>query len=74
MQSVSRSSLKDEVRQGPSKAAIVSENIDALCELILQDRHVTYRELKASLGVSATSKHSIHLAVKRFVLVGSRTI
>ena len=53
------------------------ENIDVVRELIMQDRHtvVTYREIKASLGISFTSIHSIlheQLAVKRFVLVGSR--
>ena len=36
-------------------------------ELIMQDRHVTYREIEASLGISCTSIHSIlhvKLAVK----------
>ena len=44
------------------------ENIDAVRELIMQDRHVTYREMEASLGNSSTSIHSIlheHLAVKK---------
>ena len=36
-----RPSLKDEVREGPPKTAVVSENIDAMRELIMQDRHVT---------------------------------
>ena len=40
-----RRSLKDEVREGPPKTAVVSENIDAVRELIMQDRHVTYREI-----------------------------
>ena len=46
----------------------MSENIDAVRELIMQDRHVTYREIKASLGISSTSIHSIlheQLAVKK---------
>ena len=63
-----RRSLKDEVREGPPKAAVVSENIDAVRELRMQDHHVTYREIVASLGISSTSIHSIldeHLAVKR---------
>ena len=54
-----RGSLKDEVREGRPKAAVVSENIDAVRRLIMQDRHVTYREIKASLGISSTSIHSI---------------
>ena len=45
-----RRSLKDKVREGPPKTAIVSENID---------HHVTYREIEAPLGISATSIHSI---------------
>ena len=43
------------------------ENIDAVRELIMQDHHVTYREIQASLGIAFTSIHSIlheHLAVK----------
>ena len=63
-----RRSLKDEVREGRPKTAVVSENIDAVRELIMQDRHVTYREIEASLGISSTSIHSIlheHLAVKK---------
>ena len=46
----------------------MSENIDAVRELIMPDRHVTYREIEASLGISSTSIHSIlhvHLAVKK---------
>ena len=54
-----RSSLKDEFREGPSKTAVVSDNIDAVRELIMQDRHVTYREIEASLGISSTNIHSI---------------
>ena len=72
-----RRSLKYEVREGPPKTAVVSEKIDALRELMMQDRHVTYREIEASLHISSTSIHSIlHklLTVKRFVLVGSCTI
>ena len=36
-------------------------------QLILQDRHVTYREIETTLGISGTSIHSIlceHLTVK----------
>ena len=44
-----RRSLKDKVREGPPKTAVVSENIAALRELIMQDRHVIYRVIKASI-------------------------
>ena len=43
-------------------------NIDAVRELIMQDRHVTYHETEASLGIFSTSIHSIlheQLAVKK---------
>jgi len=46
----------------------VPENIDAVRELIKQDRHVTYREIEASLDISMTSIYKIlheHLAVKK---------
>ena len=59
--------LKNEIREGLPKAALESENIDALRELIMQDRHVTYLEIEASLGISSSNIHSIlheQLAVK----------
>ena len=62
-----RRSPKDKVREGLPKADVVSENSAAVRDLIVQDRHVTYRGIKASLGISSTSIHSIlheHLAVK----------
>ncbi|XP_037952518.1 uncharacterized protein LOC119682999 [Teleopsis dalmanni] len=60
-----RRSLKDEFREGRPKTAVVPDNIDVVRELIMQDRHVTYREIQASLSISPTSIHSIlheHLA------------
>ena len=54
-----RSSLKDEVREVPPKTAVVPENIDAVRELLMQDRHVTYRQIEAFLDISSTSIHSI---------------
>ena len=45
-----RRSLKDEFRAGRPKTAIVPEIIDAVSELIMQDHHVTYREIKTSPG------------------------
>ena len=61
-------SLKDKVCEGHLKIAVVSENIDAVRELIMQDRNVTYREIEASLGISSTSIPPIlheQLAVKK---------
>ena len=52
-------SLKNEVREGRPKTAVVSENIDAVRELIMPDRHVTYRQIEASLDISCSSIRSI---------------
>ena len=49
-----RRSLKDELREGPAKTVVVHiENIDAVRELIMQDRHATYPEIEASLGITS---------------------
>lgn len=40
-----RASVSDEFREGRQKTAVVPQNIDAVHELIMQDRHVTYREI-----------------------------
>ena len=45
-----RCSLKDEFLEGPPKTAAVSENLDAVRELIMQDHNATYREIEASLA------------------------
>ena len=37
-----RNSLQDEFREGRPKLVVVLEIIDAVCQLILQDRHVIY--------------------------------
>ena len=39
--SCGRGSLKDEVRRGRQKTAVLSDNIDVVRDLIMQDRHVT---------------------------------
>ena len=39
------SSLQDEFRNGRPKSVVVPETIDAVRQLILQDRPVTYREI-----------------------------
>ena len=61
-------SIIDDVREGSPKTAVVSENIDAVRKLIMQDRHVTYREMEPHMDISSTSIHSIlreQLAVKK---------
>ena len=66
-----RNSLQDEFREGRSKSVVIPEAIDAVRQLILQERHVTYRETEITLGISETSIHSIlheHLTVKKNLL------
>ena len=41
-----RGSLQDEFREGRPKSVVVRENINDVRQLILQDRHVTYREIE----------------------------
>ena len=63
-----RNSLQDEFREGRPKSVVVPETIDAVPQLILQDRHVTYREIETILSISGTTIHSIlheHLTVKK---------
>ena len=45
-----RSSLRDEFREGHPKSVVVLETIDAVLQLILQDRHVTYCKIETTLG------------------------
>ncbi|CAH2013730.1 unnamed protein product [Acanthoscelides obtectus] len=50
-----RVSLSDDPRVGAPKTAVTQQNVDALRKLIIEDRHVTYREIEASLKISKTS-------------------
>ena len=54
-----RRSLKVEFREGAPKTAVVPENINAVLEIIMQERHVTYREIGASSDIASTSIQSI---------------
>ena len=54
-----KTSLKDEFREGRPNTAVVPENIDAVRKLIEEDRHVTYREIGAILGIGVKSIHTI---------------
>ena len=63
-----RMCLTDEFREGRPKSAVVPENIEAVRRMIEEDRHVTYREIEATLNISSTSVYKIlheHLAVKK---------
>ena len=65
-----RSSLKNKIREVPPKTAVVSENMNAVCALIMHARHVTYREIDAPSRISPTHIHSIlheQLDVNTFV-------
>ena len=50
-----RHSLTDEFRKYRPKLVLGPENINAVQKLIMQDRHVTYCEIEATLGISFTS-------------------
>ncbi|CAH1979412.1 unnamed protein product [Acanthoscelides obtectus] len=54
-----RVSLSDDPRVGAPKTAVTQENVDAVRKLIIEDRHVTYREIEASLKISKTSIQKI---------------
>ena len=59
-------SLIDKFRKDRPKSAVGPENINAVQELIMQDRHVTYCEIERTLGINSTSIYKIlheHLAV-----------
>ena len=62
------SSLQDELCEGRSKSVVVPESIDAVRQLILQDRHVTYLEIETTLSISETSIYLIlHEHLTQFV-------
>ena len=54
-----RSSLQEEFREGRLKSVVALETIDAVRQLILQDRQVTSRKIETTLGISGTCIHSI---------------
>lgn len=63
-----RQSLSDEPREGRPSTAVSHENIDAVREMIKSDRHVTYYEIRASLGIGMSQIQTIlheHLAVRK---------
>ncbi|GBP43498.1 hypothetical protein EVAR_30455_1 [Eumeta japonica] len=48
--------LTDEFREGRPKSVVVPQNPNVVRELIMQDHHVTCREIKASLGKKSKVK------------------
>ncbi|CAH1978606.1 unnamed protein product [Acanthoscelides obtectus] len=62
--------LSDDPRVGAPKMAVTQENVDAVRTLIIDDRHVTYRETEAPLKISKTSIQKIlheELGVRKLV-------
>ena len=47
-----RSSPQNKFREGRSKSDVVPETIDAVRQLILQDRHMAYCEIETTLDIS----------------------
>ncbi|CAH2013252.1 unnamed protein product [Acanthoscelides obtectus] len=65
-----RVSLSDDPRVGAPKTTVTLENVDAVRKLTIEDRHVTYREIEASLKISKTSiQKKLHeeLGVRKLV-------
>ncbi|CAH1966487.1 unnamed protein product [Acanthoscelides obtectus] len=65
-----RASLSDHPWMGASKTAVTQENVEAVRKLIIEDRHVTYREFEGSLKISKTSIQKIvheELGVRKLV-------
>ncbi|CAH2008968.1 unnamed protein product [Acanthoscelides obtectus] len=62
--------LSDDPRVGAPKTPVTQENVDSMRKLIIEDRHVTYREIEASLNISKTSiQKKLHeeLGVRKLV-------
>ena len=56
------------LQSGHPKSVIVPKTSDAVRQLILQDRHVTYRGIETTLGISGAIIHLIlheQLTVKK---------
>lgn len=59
-----RSSLQDEIREGHPKPVIVPKFIDAVLEPILEDHHVTFREIETT---TILHRHSFKLDITQFI-------
>ena len=51
--------LSDEFRKGRPSTSVVATNVDAVRKMIERDRHITYREIQASLGIDMKAIHTI---------------
>ncbi|CAH1991303.1 unnamed protein product [Acanthoscelides obtectus] len=51
--------LSDDSRAGAPRTAVTQENVDGVHKLIIEGRHVTYREIEASLKISKASIQKI---------------
>ncbi|GBP18519.1 hypothetical protein EVAR_12980_1 [Eumeta japonica] len=51
----------DKFKEGRPKSVVVPKNTDTVRELIMQDRHVTYREIKASFDISGWLETMVEL-------------
>lgn len=63
-----RTNVSDKFREGRPRTAVVPANIDAVKQMIEMDRHATYREIEASLGINVKQIHLIlhkHLGVRK---------
>ncbi|CAH1978256.1 unnamed protein product [Acanthoscelides obtectus] len=62
--------LGDDPRVSAPTTAVTQKNVDAVRKLIIEDRHVTYREIEASLKISKSSIQKIlheELGVRKLV-------
>ena len=46
-----RTFLSDKFREGRPSTSVVAAHVDGVREMIKRDRHITYREIQASLGI-----------------------
>ncbi|EGI63876.1 hypothetical protein G5I_07706, partial [Acromyrmex echinatior] len=63
-----RTFLCDSVKVVHPHLLLSSINVNAMCEMIERDRHITYREIQASLDIDMKAIHTIlhdHLSVRK---------
>ncbi|CAH2006364.1 unnamed protein product [Acanthoscelides obtectus] len=68
-----RVSLSDDPRVGGPKTAVTQENVDAVRKLIIEDRHVTYREIE-ELGQKAARVNWCQKTLDRFNSGNSKNV
>ena len=54
-----RTFLCDEFRESRPSTSVVATNVDAVREMIERDRHMTYREIQASLRIDMKAIHNL---------------